>query len=170
MQPLIRSLIAIILGPATYLIVGLAEVDAQKPDKPAPERVKLVRQMYEKVPPIIFELAEPLQLVKATMYEDGGTIVVDFKDAKGKPFAMILDRRIGSPTRESMFIRFMSSSQRKLVLLRGPEEAALYSLLLRWSATPESDHWTRVSANALLDHLDQRFAGEAAGKQEPTTK
>lgn len=104
------------------------------------------------------------------MYEDGGTIVVDLKDARGKTLAMILDRRIGSPTRESMFVSYMPYT-RLPVLLRGPEEAALYGILLRWKAPKNTEDWTRVSAQAMVEHLDQRFAAEASiKKKEPDTK
>jgi hypothetical protein len=139
----------------------------QGPAAPPQERVNLVRQMYEKVPPLIFEVAEPVQLVKATMYEDGGTIVVQLKDAKGKELAVILDRKIGSSTRESMFVSYVPNSKEP-VLLRGPEEAALYGILLRWRATKDSENWTRVSANAMLEHLDRRFAAVVPAKQKST--
>jgi hypothetical protein len=147
----------VVLGIGSCLAFGSTNAGAQKQDAPPPARVQLVRQMYEKVPPLIFDVVEPVQLVKATMYEDGGTIVVELKDAKGKHFATILDRKFGSPTRESMFV-FSVPFARTPVLLRGPEEAALYGVLLRWKATKDTEPWTRESARAMLEHLDQRFA------------
>lgn len=163
MRIAIRLLALGFLGLVLCLVLGGNAGMAQKKDAPLPDRVKLVRQMYAKLPPLIFEVAEPVNVVKATMYEDGGTIVVELKDAKGKELAMILDRRIGSPTRESMYVSYVPYS-RKLVLLRGAEEAALYGIMLRWKTPSDTEDWTFVSGQALIEHLDRRFAAEAPTK------
>lgn len=159
----------VFLGIAWSLISGGTEAGIQKKAAPPPDRVKIVRQMYERIPPLIFEVVEPVEVIKATLYEDGGTIAVNLKDAKGKLVTMSLDGAIRSPTRWTMFVSYEPYwYSRKPVLLRGPEEAALYGVLVRWKATKQTEFWTRESVEAMLDHLDQRFAGEGPVKQKAT--
>ncbi len=96
-----------------------------------------------------------------------GSISVRLKDAKGKVVELFLNRRIGSPTRETMYLSHVPNPSAP-VLLRGPEEAALCGILLRWKASKDTDDWTRQSVQAMLVHLDLRFAATAPAKDSKT--
>ena len=163
MRKMLSFALAVILGAATSLVPDRTDAGGQKKDAPLPERVQRVRQMYEKIPPVILELVDPVEVVKCTMYEDGGTIGVHLKDAKSKSAMMVLDGKINSPTRWTMFLT-PEPRVRRPVLLRGPEEAALYGILLRWKAGKDTEFWTGESVRALLGHIDARFAADVPAK------
>lgn len=147
------------------LLAGAHLVSSDDSGKKLTERVKAVRQMYAKVPPLILGISEPAAIVTGAAYYDGGTVVLEFKDAKNRTFVFHLDRKIGSPTRETLFVT-VDQQPRKAVVVRGAEEAALYGILLRWQAPGGLDQKIAIAVDTMLTNLDTRFAAEAAVKQD----
>jgi len=74
---------------------------AEEPAKPTAERVKLVRQMYEKLPCEILGFAEPSKSVTAAFATDGGSIAITLVDASDKKLTMVLDRKLVAPARNN---------------------------------------------------------------------
>lgn len=152
----VSSVAALILGSLVPAVVG-------QEARPSPDRALLVRQMFEKVPPLILAVAEPIEILKANVVEDGGTTTIALRDARGKSLSFRLDRRRGSPTREEMFLAEGAAAEAK-VTIRGPEEAALFGLLLRWKAGPRVAPETLDGVRAMLNHLEARFSASEVEK------
>jgi hypothetical protein len=115
--------------------------------------------MYRKVPPLVLDMTEPVVIVRGAAYEDGGTTILAIKDATNKVRVFHLDRKIGSPTRNALFI-YGQNQPRKAIVLRGAEEAALYGLLLRIELPAQIDAKTAFGFQVMLGNLDDRFAAE----------
>lgn len=124
---------------------------ANEPAVPTAERVRLVRQMYEKMSCDILGFTEPSKSVSVAMATDGGSIAIALVDASDKKLTVILDRKLGTETRNSLSI----STKEGLARLphRGPEESAVYGLLLR---LPKADGNQVAEVTKVLD---DRFAG-----------
>ncbi|HLW64692.1 MAG TPA: hypothetical protein VKS79_05180 [Gemmataceae bacterium] len=146
----------------TMAIARIACGDDPKPE--LADRIKAVRQMFEKVPPLVLGLAEPVEIMMGAAYEDGGTTILKFKDANAQTILFHLDKKIGSSTRGTMFVQ-MGQRPEKPVVLRGAEEAALYGLLLRWNAPAQVDARISFGVEVMRSNLDERFAAEV--KQSP---
>ncbi len=129
--------------------------------------------MYAQVPATILDIAEPVTLGHSDFLFDGGpTMYVNFEDANGKRFSATLSR----PTKDPLPAKYRNSvcqigqankvASGKRLLLRGPEEAAFYGLLIRWSKTKvltQSDEPSFAKGNLywadrVLLALDFRFS------------
>ena len=137
------------------------------------ERIELVRRMYTNVPPLVLKMVEPIEIVDAAVFEDGGTIACILKDSRGAFIGFRLDRKIGSPDRESIFLNARPDAEalRRIAAgggirlsVRGPEEAALYGLLLRRKRPATTEDVLQESIERLQASLDRRFA---IGDQDP---
>jgi RNA polymerase sigma factor (sigma-70 family) len=122
---------------------------------PTADRVNLVRQMYAKLPCEILEFVEPLKRFVAAQ-KDGKSIMLLLEDAKDKKLTII-----------HLFDSRLSKTPGSLLLTtghlppRGPEESAVYGLLLRLAANPP-EKTTKLQLKLLdevLAVLDERFAG-----------
>ena len=152
------------------LVLFDGRVDAEA--APSADRVQAVRKTYAQVPATILDVAEPITLGYSDMLFDGGpTMFVNFEDANGKGFCATLSR----PTKDPFPEKYRDSplqigqankiASGKPLLLRGPEEAALYGLLIRWSKTktltrPDEPHFPKRNlywADHVLVALDFRF-------------
>jgi hypothetical protein len=157
---------------------------ADKPTKPSEltaERVRLVRQMYAKLPCEILGLAEPVKLagVGYSFSDKWEARVRDvvLKDAKGKKLPILLgswgdeggksadsvylDReQLPRSPEETAALSGWQLFEREQLPRRSPEEAAVYGLLLR---LPKEDREAEGVAE-LLNVLDWRFAGAMRGK------
>jgi hypothetical protein len=151
---------------ASLLLVSTLS-SADEPAKPTAERVKLVRQMYEKLPCEILGFAEPAKkVVEALALLDGGTRVLVLQDAKDNKLSIRFDGKLDSKTRGSLFLATRRSPP------RGPEESAVYGLLLRFSAKPP-DNTPKADLEAVggfLAVLDERFAGAMPIAEKATDK
>jgi hypothetical protein len=112
--------------------------------------------MYEKLPCEILGFAEPAKkVVEALALLDGGTMVLVLQDAKDNKLSIRFDGKLDSKTRGSLFLATGRLPP------RGPEESAVYGLLLRFSAKPP-DNTPKADLEAVggfLAVLDERFAG-----------
>lgn len=144
-------------------VVGAAE-PANAAD--AERRLSLVRQMYREMPPLVLGIREPISVREGYTFEDGGSTILVIADAQGLQCVFHLDRRIQSPTRETLFVsveerpqvRTRDRPRGNAVLPRGAEEAALYGLLLRWERPVNLAEETRIAVDVMLDLLDARFS------------
>ena len=139
------------------LLTALTRADEPtKPSKPSAERVKIVREMYQKLPCDILGFAEPAKKMAAWATTNGSMTLVlqDTKDRKisisfhdGSVFYM------ANPTK--------ISDLGDRLPLRGPEESAVYGLLLRVAANPPEKAAKEdvESVKEGLTLLDERYAG-----------
>src|SRR5262249_27086552 len=127
--------------------------EAVRPSKPTAGRVTLVRQMYAKLPCEILGFAEPAKRIVATQV-DGRTSMLLLADANNKKLAMPLVGSLAEP-RDSLLLAT------GLLPPRGPEESAVYGLLLRLAAKPpdKTTEGQRELLDTMIAVLDQRFAG-----------
>ena len=170
-----RSALAVAVGAALPLLVVSPGGRTGGQEAPAADRVKAVRATYEKVPPTILGIKEP---IRVTQYTDqaapvmNGLILVDAGDTYHH-FDWWLDRRkFQNAEYDRIYWVYYKgiSGERKgkfRLAVRGPEEDALYGLLLRWAAAKEQrkdlslfDKDMLSKVNSLLKKLDGRFAAE----------
>jgi hypothetical protein len=127
--------------------------ESVKPSKPTADRVKLVRQMYAKLPCEIIGFAEPAKRI-VSWQNDGRARMVTLEDANGKKLAIYLVPKLGDTTN----VLLLTAGR---LPPRGPEESAVYGLLLRLSTKPP-DKTVKEGiefVDAILAALDERFAG-----------
>jgi hypothetical protein len=136
---------------------GTAKGEADEPDKPAKptaDRVKQVRQMYAKLPSDILGVMEPTKRIVA-MNKSGRELNIILEDANDKKLTIHL---LHGPL-VSMGSPLLLTSGR--LPPRGPEESAVYGLLLRLAANPPEKTMPELlqAVDAILAVLDERFAG-----------
>lgn len=145
-----------------------------------PDRMQTVRKTFRAVPPGILGVKEPIIVLWSSVLFDGGTMFVKAKDAEGRIFHVTLgadetDHKIDSENElawvrnyQTHCIQFDFSeniNRGPYYPIRGPEEAALYGLLIRWSEKPKyagvdeklwnhQEHWTKL----FVKTLNHRFA------------
>ncbi len=126
------------------------------PSKPTADRVKLVRQMYAKLPCDILGFAEPTKKI-VTIQKDSHALMIVLEDANEKRLEIHL---LQGPTAPGSL---MLRSGR--LPPRGPEESAVYGLLLRLAANPPEKTTAPLlrPVDAMLAVLDERFAGAMPG-------
>jgi hypothetical protein len=124
-----------------FVLFLAAWVVAQEPapnDK-QPERLQQIRRMYEKLPCEILKITEPVEVTEAHAYRDGGTIGLVLTDASKTQHEFCLDGRSfdEAQAREPKYVYLGATHAThkgaRRVQIRGPEEAAIYGVLLRWA-------------------------------------
>jgi len=99
-----------------------------------------VRARYVQWPADILKVKEPIQITAAGIIPDGGTLTVTLRDRDGHELKACLDGRMGTPGVDPeprhVYIGagYVGDPNGRKVLVCGPEESALYGLLLRWAA------------------------------------
>jgi hypothetical protein len=139
--------------------VGAAQGEAGEPGKaakPTAERVKLVRQMYAKLPADILGFAEPTKRI-VVMNKTGRWMNIILEDANAKPQTITLFDGPVEPVGLSGSILLTSGR----LPPRGPEESAVYGLLLRIAANPPENTMPQLlqAVDTILAALDERIAG-----------
>jgi hypothetical protein len=165
----------VVLAGASLVTLSLCG-RADEPKNAAADRVKVVRATYEKLPPTILGVKEP---IRVTQYSEARVpvytaLMLTDADGTNHTFTWWLDKKEKARDREYdriFWVRYkgLSSVGEKNFRLpvRGPEEDALYGLLLRWAAAKEKekdispfDKTMLKGVNSLLGKLDERIAGE----------
>jgi RNA polymerase sigma factor (sigma-70 family) len=133
--------------------------DAPKDEQPAPDkslpgdRLKVVRQMYAQLPSDILGFVEPEKRIIAAQ-KTGWSLMLLLEDANGKKLEIQLVSKLGANTNAILL-------PVGLLPPLGPEESAVYGLLLRLAAKPPEKTLAgqREVLDAILKVLDQRFVG-----------
>lgn len=146
--------------PGALLLVA-PFAGADEPARPDADRVRAVRQMYAKLPCDIIGFAEPAKKIVAVQ-KDGRALMLGLEDANGKRLTIYMLQAPG----EWKDALLLTSGR---LPARGPEESAVYGLLLRLSAKPPEKTADKLMemVDTMLTALDQRFAGATpvAGKK-----
>ncbi len=142
---------------------------------PNEARVDLVRNTYSKFPVDILGIKEPITLTYASEYFDGGTIGVRVTDVNGKVFAFGMSphnspmqlKKKGErlePLGAHKFLNanividgiFPSDENSRKIWRQGPEESAIYGMMLRWYKLNKK-HKDAFHIKRLLIGFDYRF-------------
>ncbi|HWY87295.1 MAG TPA: hypothetical protein VNX28_11250 [Gemmataceae bacterium] len=128
------SLSAVAFG--FFLLAGSNAADVQ-PDPRVSARAKYAKHSAEAL-----KIVEPVKISRVFYWKDGGTVGLELADAKGKKHAFCLysPGGAGLPEKDkkpriilNLFIgaAYPTHDGAKMVDVRGPEESALYGVLLR---------------------------------------
>ena len=117
----------------TFFFAALmsGRTEPAKGDPVAETRAKYAKQSAK-----VLKIVEPIKVSNVYYWKDGGSLGIELTDAKGKKHLFCLDGRNlkGSGTR-NLFVGdiYPSRPGAKMVEIRGPEESALYGVMLRWA-------------------------------------
>jgi hypothetical protein len=166
--------VRILAGVALVTLCGTGRAEEPK-DGAAADRVKVIRAMYGQVPPTILQLKEPIRLTQCAEQRVPVVIGLLFTDAEGTnhSFSWYLDnKKVQNREFDRLYwTRYKGSDplgENMLALpVRGPEEVALYGVLLRWASAKEKakdlslfEQSMLKDVNSLLTRLDDRLGGE----------
>lgn len=147
------SLVAARIVSAAALLTVAAAAMGQLPFARAPwdERSAAVHAIYSSISPEILGVTEPITIVNAGRPEPPGALFVRLTDANGKKLLACIDTRLRAPgdTLGQALVYFgvehFDDPGAIAVIQLGPEESALYGLLLRWaSSRPTYEDLLRV--------------------------
>jgi hypothetical protein len=162
-----------VLAVVSTAALGRAQ-ESEKPGATA-DRIAIVRATYAQVPPTILEVKEPIRVTQCAEQQVPVIFNLVFTDAEGAnhSFSWHLDPAKSQNREFDRVYRVRYTGPSPLgqdlfrLPVRGPEEVALYALLLRWTAAQEQakdltlfDQEMLKNVNALLKKLDDRLAGE----------
>jgi hypothetical protein len=171
----VRFAMPVLVLAGVSLVALAASGRAEEPKEAAADRVKIVRAAYEKLPPTILVVKEPIRVTQCSHQKVPVVIVLTFADADGTnhDFRWWLDRGKFSNAEYDRIDWFHYKGENSLgaekfrLPVRGPEEDALYGLLLRWAVAKEKDKEITLfdrevlkNVNGLLEKLDERIAGD----------
>lgn len=88
----------------------------------------------------VMKLIKPIDIVRAEIYRDGGTISISVKDSEGTIFSFCLDARVqivSSPQEIKTYPIFINAAypddpNGELILMGGPEEKLILEILQEW--------------------------------------
>jgi hypothetical protein len=166
---------------ALSLAACLAAVRSAAPAESAPDakpktadRAEAVRDKYAKLAADVLKIAEPIEVTEVKYYKDGGSIGLILTDAKKVRHTLCMDGRKRGPFPIVLGVDYPGLEGGRQVEFRGPEETALYAVLLRWARShperdylfgrrdealdPKNRHLWQVST--FLLRLDRRFTGK----------
>lgn len=149
---------------------------AAEPSDPRADRVKVVRATYEKVPPTILGIKEPIQVKqcqKPNVPASFNLVITDTDNVHWFNWCLEKERYANKEYDRIEWTRYKDGAplpkdaRWHRLAVRGPEEDALYGLLLRWAAAKEAakslsarDESLLKDVKVILGQLDDRFAGE----------
>jgi hypothetical protein len=166
--------IAVLVGVS---LVALGRgVRAEEPKDPAADRVKVVRATYEKLPPTILGIKEPIQVKQCQKQITPAAfqlIITDGDNVHWFSWWLEKERYARREYDRIEWTRWKDGTPMPKdikwhrLAIRGPEEDALYGLLLRWAASKENvkslsahDEAVLKDVKVILEKLDDRFASE----------
>lgn len=115
------------------LTVGAALGAAADPPAGKQDPIQAARQKYAKHPADALKIAEPVEVTKVIYYKDGGSIHLQLTDAKKTEHKFCFDGRKRGVFPIEVGVTYPGQEGGKVVEFRGPEEQALYGVLLRWA-------------------------------------
>lgn len=126
-----KRLLIALAGCFLVLVGGRAEEATEKKDPVAEKRAKYARHSAE-----VLKIVEPVKVTDVFYYKDGGTIGIELTDAKNKKHLFCLDGGGLDGTRPRNLhigVSYPGRPGGKMVEWCGPEESALYGVMLRWA-------------------------------------
>lgn len=165
---------ALVLAALSLLVVSPGG-SAGEPRAAAADRIQAVRATYEKVAPTLLGIKEPIRVTQCTGQAERVVSVLVLVHANDTyhHFDWWLDKRkFQNAEYDRIYWLYYKglSGERKgkfRLAVRGPEEATLYGLLLRWAAAKQIEKDISLfdkdmlkNVNGLLKKLDERFAAE----------
>jgi hypothetical protein len=170
-----RSVLPALVITGLSLLVVSPNGGAGDPASLTADRIKAVRETYEKVPPTILGTKEPIRVTQCADQAEplvSALVLVDANDTYHHFDWWRDKRKFQNAEYDRMYWFYYKglSGERKgkfRLAVRGPEEHAMYGLLLRWAAAKEEDKnispfdkLMLKNVNGLLKKLDERFAAE----------
>lgn len=108
--------------------------------------LRVRRHSYAAIPPsqsqFLRDVAEPITMVEAMAWDDGGSVGLTIKDSKGQPFSVCLMESL----EDDRHLRVGSAvpGQGRALPIAGVEEQAFLGLLERWAEQdPDAKNWSR---------------------------
>jgi hypothetical protein len=172
------------LPPSALSLVGLALTFptcavAQDAKDGAAERTKVVRATYRETPATALGIKEPITVTQFTEQKLPKSVILVLADADGVTHDFRWWTDTGkTQNREYDRLYWLRGTGRAQqgpfrLAVRGPEEAALYGLLLRYTAARDKakalgafETLMLQGAKAFVDRLDERFGGETPTLQK----
>jgi hypothetical protein len=169
-----RSVPPLVVAALSLLVVSPGG-RAGDPEGPAADRIKAVRTTYERVPPTILGIKEPIRVTQCADQAEpvvSVLVLVDADETYHHVDWWLDKRKFQNAEYDRMYWLYYKGlrGERKgkfRLAVRSPEEAALYGLLLRWATAKEKeknitlfDKGMVKNVNGLLKKLDERFAAE----------
>jgi hypothetical protein len=169
------------LSPPVLVVIALSLLVVSPPGRAGDpggltaDRIKVVRATYEKVPPTILGIKEPIRVTQCADQAEplvSALVLVDANETYHHFDWWRDKRKFRNAEYDRIYWLYYKGirGERKgkfRLAVRGPEEHALYGLLLRWAAAKEKDRNISLfdkgmvkNVNALLKKLDGRFAAE----------
>jgi len=160
-MPRQRFVRAAVLGLLALAVLAWLLYSASRPTINIPD-------VYREYSSDILGIIEPIEVEKCAVWEDGGTVFLKLKDATGASFMACLDGRDwGGPFRDLYLGALHPADDGAYsVGIAGPEEAALYAVLVRYfdanpvdpsnQLTTRSVHYARF-AKGLMRKLEERL-------------
>jgi hypothetical protein len=135
---------------------------------PNPDRVKQVRALYSKLPSDILKIKEPVTVVDVEFTRIPLASIVILKDAAGQQLFVRRDQGLDTPTPDALFLsRVAPFKQETRLGDRGPEELAVYGLMIRWLEAElkkpyddRLDRWTMNDVEQFLNRSDRRYTSD----------
>jgi len=122
----------LLIGITCFFLVFMSgRTEPAKRDPVTETRVK-----YAKLAADVLKIAEPVKVSEVFYWKDGGSIGIEVTDAKGKKHLFCLDgRSLKENGTRNLFVgaTYPSRPGATKVDYRGPEESALYGVMLRWA-------------------------------------
>ena len=174
---MLRSPCTAVALAGLVLVLSLKSAGGEEPAAGTADRRKVVRETYASVPPLVFQMKEPLLIFSSSRGiapNSPESVSIHLNDADGRIhwFTWNYDKRFPNREFDRIYWQHAESSAKPMhgpfrLAPRGPEEAALYGLLIRmeqaWEKQANSellDRERRKWARPFLDGLDKRFANE----------
>jgi hypothetical protein len=128
--------------------IGPTSANDDQKDPVAETRAKYVKQSAE-----VLDIVEPIKVSEVFYYKDGGTIGIEITDAKDKKHLFCVDGREKGTRNLYLGATYPTRAGAKKVDIRGPEESALYGVMLRW-ANKHPNQEALYNEKIDLDHKD----------------
>jgi hypothetical protein len=128
-----------------------------------------VRIVAKSLSPDVLRVVEPIEVKEIAVFEDGGTIGLEARDANGEKFFACLEVTEVFGPLEHLYLGAIHPKHQgaRRVEYGSPEEAALCGLLVRWSERvraeqesnerPTVDPWQLKGVEAMARVLEKRF-------------
>ena len=98
----------------------------------AKESPQSIRNRYASRQPEVLQIPEPIEVVDAAYWLDGGSRGITLRDSKGKRHSFCLDINADEKTHTFTIGSMMPSVDSRKLPDGSPEESDLYGILLRW--------------------------------------